>query len=148
MDDKKHIGFEIRKLSILIKRVVDSNISKHNIDVPTGIQSWVLRYLYNNRDKEIFQRNIEEQFSIRRSTATSMLQSMEKRGLIIREPVDYDARLKKIILTPKSVLAVDTITNEILNVSGIITKDLTQKELDTFYKILAKIISNLYNFDK
>lgn len=148
MDKESYISLEIRKLSILIKRIVDNNIAKNNFDVPSGIQSWVLRYLYKNRDKDIFQRNIEKQFSIRRSSTTSMLQCMEKRGLIMRQGVDYDARLKKITLTPKAIKAVDTIEKEILEVGGLITKDLTEEEIKSFNHVISKIIKNLSDFDK
>jgi len=143
MEDKNHISFDIRRLANLMKRTIDNNVAKHNLDIPTGIQSWVLHYLYNNQDKDIFQRNIEKKFSIRRSTATSMLQGMEKRGLIVRKHVDYDARLKKIILTPKAAKAIDTITQEILNVGDLITHNLTDQELDSFQIVLKKIIANV-----
>ena len=64
------------------------------------MQGWIIGYLYQNRDKEVFQRDIQEQFSIRRSTVTGILQLMEKNGLITRSSVERDARLKKLELTP------------------------------------------------
>lgn len=143
MKEQKHLSFEVRKLSNVIKRMIDNSISQHSLDVPTGIQSWVLRYINKNNDKDIFQGNIEKHFSIRRSTATTMLQTMEKKGLITREPVEHDARLKKICLTKKAIDINKTITLEIIRINEILTKDLTEKQLDAFYSTIDKIHSNI-----
>ena len=35
----------------------------------------------------MFQRDVEAEFNIRRSTATGILQLMEKNGFLLREPV-------------------------------------------------------------
>ena len=95
MEYREDIGFQIRTLSHLVKRTVDQAAFDGVDDHPTGVQGWIIGYLYRNRDKEVFQRDIQEQFSIRRSTVTGILQLMEKNGLITRRSVEQDARLKK-----------------------------------------------------
>ena len=69
----------------------------------TGCHSFALRFFAENADRDIFQKDFEEEFSIRRSTATKILQLMEKNGLIERQKVESDARLKKIVLTNKAL---------------------------------------------
>ena len=78
MEYREDIGFQIRTLSHLVKRTVDQAAFDGVDDHPTGVQGWIIGYLYRNRDKEVFQRDIQEQFSIRRSTVTGILQLMEK----------------------------------------------------------------------
>ena len=97
---ERHLGFEIRTLNNCVKRYVHST-RPPEFEESTGVHGWAIRYFYENRDKDIFQRDFEARFSIRRSTATNMLKLMEKNGLITRESVSYDARLKKIVLTKK-----------------------------------------------
>ena len=103
MEYREDIGFQIRTLSHLVKRTVDQAAFDGVDDHPTGVQGWIIGYLYRNRDKEVFQRDIQEQFSIRRSTVTGILQLMEKNGLITRSSVEQDARLKKLELTPRAI---------------------------------------------
>ena len=43
----------------------------------------------------MFQRDVEQVFSLSRSTATGILQQLEEKGLLRRESVPSDARLKK-----------------------------------------------------
>ena len=52
--------------------------------------------------REVYQKDIEEEFRIRKSTATGILQLMEKNGFISRESSKKDARLKRIVPTPKA----------------------------------------------
>ena len=98
--DRK-LGFEIGRTSRLIKRILDNNSQKEYIDKVTGTHGWALGYFHRNRDKDIFQKDFEKEFDIRRSTASHILSLMEENGIITRESVPYDARLKKIVLTEK-----------------------------------------------
>ena len=49
-----------------------------------------------------YQRDVEAAFGLSRSTATGILQLMEKNGLIQRESAADDARLKSLIPTAKA----------------------------------------------
>ena len=66
MEYREDIGFQIRTLSHLVKRTVDQVAFDEQDDHPTGVQGWILGYLYENQGREIFQRDIQEHFSIRR----------------------------------------------------------------------------------
>ncbi len=51
----------------------------------------------------MFQRDIEREFSITRSTVTNILQLMERKGYIERRSVPQDARLKQLVLTEEGI---------------------------------------------
>ena len=69
----------------------------------TNMQRLVLHYiLFQAPLGDIYQKDIEKAFQIRRSSATGILQLLEKNGFIYRETVEWDARLKKLLPTPKS----------------------------------------------
>lgn len=143
MHDQRHVGFEIRSLSILMKRKIDNLVSKKHTDNVTGIHGWVMGYIYKNSNRDIFQKDIEEEFSIRRSTATTILQLMEKNNLIIRKSVDYDARLKKIELTEKAINVHEEIEKDINEFESQLVKGLSKEELNNFLSTLEKIKANL-----
>ena len=69
----------------------------------TMMHGWIIRYLYENREQDIFQKDIEQRFAVGRSTVTNLIQLMEKKGFVKRESVKQDARLKKVILTEKGI---------------------------------------------
>jgi len=142
MKKERHLGFEIRTLNNHVKRFVQST-KPAEFKESTGVHGWAIRYFYENLDKDIFQRDFEARFSIRRSTATNMLKLMEKNGLITRENVSYDARLKKIVLTEKAIEIHKKATKNIKMIENILKKGITEQELCTFYSVVDKIKANL-----
>lgn len=143
MEYREDIGFQIRTLSHLVKRTVDQVAFDEQDDHPTGVQGWILGYLYENQGREIFQRDIQEQFSIRRSTVTGILQLMERNGLITRSSVERDARLKKLELTPRGVELHERVERSIRQVEDRLSQCLTPEEKATFLTICEKIRAHL-----
>lgn len=140
--NKDKVGYEIKTLSNLIKRRID-NSAVFSEEV-TGMHGWIIGFLYHNREKrDIFQRDIEAEFSIRRSTVTGILQLMEKNNLIRREPVEYDARLKKLVLTPKAIEIHEAIKKELNDLEEQLCKDLTKEELEAFFTVIRKMRKNI-----
>ncbi len=143
MPPRETIGFDIRTLSILIKRYIDGSATKQYVDNLTGTHGWVIGYLYDNRDHDVYQRDLETQFSIRRSTATGILQLMEKNELILREPVESDARLKKLVLTEKALDSHKMVEEDRKRTEEQLTKDIDAQELAIFRKVLKQMIRNM-----
>lgn len=137
------IGFEINTLSHFLKRRVDESLSQSGAEGVTGMQGRILGYLFDRREQELFQRDVERQFHIRRSTATGILQLMERDGLLTREPVAYDARLKRLCLTEKAVRLHEIVCREIMEVESRLRGCLTEEETQTLLRILAKLRQSL-----
>ena len=144
---KKQLGFEIHKTSRLIKRYADSDATKSYVDKMTGTHGWAVGYFYKNRHRDVFQKDFEQEFNIRRSTASSILSLMEKNELIKRESVPYDARLKKITLTQKA-LDVQAVVNEAFSrFESTMKQNISDEELEIFFRVLNKINNNLERKD-
>ena len=123
--------------------MVDQTAFTGESEQPTGVQGWIIGYLYQNRDKEVFQRDIQEQFSIRRSTVTGILPLMEKNGLITRSSVERDARLKKLELTPRAIELYERIGRSVRQVEDRLHQSLTPQEKQEFLRLCGKIRASL-----
>ena len=99
--------------------------------------------MYANQNKDIFQKDIEMEFSIRRSTVTGIIKLLEKNELITRESVSYDARLKKLVLTEKAIELHHEIMSEIYKVEDRLTEGITSEEKEVFLKVVEKMKQNL-----
>ena len=86
-----------------LSRNLSAHVRKSGVDEVTMMHGWIIRYLYENREQDIFQKDIEQRFAVGRSTVTNLIQLMEKKGFVKRESVKQDARLKKVILTEKGI---------------------------------------------
>jgi len=141
---QRRIGYALKTASHLVKLCIDKTISESQPQRITSMQGWIIGYLYHRKDtQDTFQHDLELEFNIRRSTATGLLQRMERDGLIVREPVASDARRKQILLTPKAIGIHESVIRAIDSVEDQIAKGLTGKEIKTLFEILEKIKSNL-----
>ena len=144
MEQTKAVGFQISELSRMIKRSLDEQINKLPNEEVTAVQGWIIGYIYRKgQEKDVFQRDIEKAFHIRRSTVAETLRLMEKKGLITRESVAHDARLKKLVLTPKALQIEAQISNKIQEVEKALTRGLSSGELMLFWEIVDKMKDNL-----
>ncbi len=143
MESDRKLGFEIHKTSRIIKRFADADVTKSYVDKMTGTHGWAVGYFYRNRDKDIFQKDFEQEFNIRRSTASSILSLMEKNDLIRRENVPYDARLKKITLTQKALDIQAVVIEAIDRFEGTMKQGISDEELSVFFSVLDKINKNM-----
>lgn len=141
---KNQIGFEVRTLDHMIGRKI-MNISLENgMDRLTVMHGWIIRYLYENQDRDIYQKDLETQFCITRSSVTNILQLMERKGYIQRIPVEWDARLKKIVLTEKAkMIQKQTDIDVHRRVEEQLAKGITEEELSLFLDIIRRIKKNL-----
>ncbi|PWG59306.1 MarR family winged helix-turn-helix transcriptional regulator [Bifidobacterium catulorum] len=99
--DKRVLSMELRALCKSVDRYLGETMPESAADA-TGGNAHIIMFLSRNRDRDVYQHTIERKFCITRSTASRVLSLMEKKGLIVREPVAHDARLKKIVLTAKA----------------------------------------------
>lgn len=142
MKDRR-MGFELHRASRMVKRYMDGDATKLYVEKMTGTHGWAVGYFYNNRHRDVFQKDFEQEFEIRRSTASNILSLMEKNGLIIRESVPYDARLKKITLTEKALEVQSVVNKSFDKLESTMKKDITPEELTVFFNVLDKVCSNL-----
>lgn len=146
MDNRK-IGFEIHRSSRLIKRYFDRDATKIYLDKMTGTHGRAVGYLYHNSHRDIFQKDFEQEFDIRPSTASNILFLMEKNGFITRESVPYDARLKKITLTQKAVDIHNIIENSIDTLERNLKAGISDEELEIFFRVIDKLNNNIERID-
>lgn len=140
--EKEHVGFKIRTLSNLIHRKINQMVTEEEVTL-TAHQAWVLRFLARQGEREIVQRDIEKEFSIRRSTASHMLTLMENNGYISRISVPQDARMKRIVLTEKGCQAQERMTDRLRRFELMLSDGMTKEELDTFLDMLRRFQENI-----
>lgn len=140
---ERRIGHEIKTLSNLIKREISSSCDFDQAQGVTGVQGMIIGYLLHHEGQEIFQRDIEQAFKIRRSTVTGILQLMEKDGLICRESVERDGRLKRLILTDKAIEVNCHIERHLNEVDEKVIRGISEEEMEIFYSLLDRMKKNL-----
>lgn len=111
---------------------------------PTISQLRVIGYILSNPNVT-YQKDLENALNIRRATVSGILHTMEKNKLIIRESVDDDGRVKKIILTASATKVFKAHIQQLNELEKLLLKNISSEDLNTFYKVLKQMKDNLKN---
>ena len=139
---------EIHNIGLIVK-CLDNTIMRRALDdIPEEerlpvMQGWIIKYLHDNHREDVFQKDIERDFHIARSTVTSLVKQMEGEGYIARVGVERDSRLKKIILMEKGEDLYDRITENISNLEGRMVQGIPAEKLEQFLQVARQILDNL-----
>lgn len=138
---EKDCGVWIAVLSHMIRKRMNADMQSLGL---TGAQSHIMHYiLVKCTEGPVFQRDIEKAFSLSRSSATGILQLMEKRGLILRKNVARDGRLKSLIPTEKAAQLDAQIGACIRQTEQCLTEGLSDAQRTQFMETAARMYSNL-----
>ena len=129
----------VSKLSNQLRRKLAMLSSRKEF---SGSQGRTLHFLLA-QTQDVFQKDIEEEYGIRPSTATELLKQMEKNGLVVREPVAYDNRLKKIVLTDKALIYRQQVIEDLTELEKKLVKDISEADLEIFFQVIEKMMDNL-----
>lgn len=140
-----HIGKWINLVSHQLRRqfLFDECEEKGSDDL-TNMQKHILHFiLLETMHRDLFQKDLEKEFNIRRSTATGTLQLLEKKGYLYREPVKEDARLKRIVPTESALKIREFLLENISKREKQIRQGITEEELEVFIRVMKKIFANI-----
>ncbi len=141
MEGPRHISFVIRHLNHIMDRSFCT--MKNETENATAYHGRIIGYLFEKRNTDVYQKDIENRFGIRRSTVTKVLQLMESNGLVTRTSVLSDGRLKKITLTEKAVSMHERFRDDIERFEETLSEGITPEELDIFFSVTEKVYNNL-----
>lgn len=140
---RNHVGRMIHMISHQLKRQNREPEMKTETGL-TPMQKHVLTFiLFETLDRELYQKDIEDEFHIRRSTASGILKLMEKNGFICRENVERDARLKRIVPTKKAEKLRLEILGNIQQMERRLRTGISEEDFSTCLGVLRKILNNL-----
>ncbi len=135
---EKSVCTEIKCISNLIHQELNGATCRG-----TMMQKMFLGYLDAHDGQPVYQKDLEAAFHMRRSTATGILQIMVRDGLLVREPVEGDARLKRLVLTPIAMEQLAEMQQDIVCVERKATAGLSTEERETLFALLDRVMENL-----
>lgn len=141
-DFQKNIGHKVRLAHIAIDKYFNTCWENAGIE-PTRMQCATMRYLHEHKGQDVFQKDLEEAFSITGATATNILKVMEKDGLITRVPMPHDARLKRVELTEKGWELDAKARDNVMRLEQGMREDFSEEELERFRAYLDRMTQNI-----
>lgn len=116
----------------------------------SAVQMMFVNYIAFNTEQGriVFQKELEQEFNVRRSSASGVLQTLEKRGLITRTSMATDGRKKSIKLTPAGQKLYDENFQRTLWLERQLLQGISEKDQQTFYQVVETIYHNSKKIDQ
>jgi len=141
--DVKQVGFQLKILDLMFRRNMEAHFRKNGFDGISVINVWIIEYLSHNDNKNIFQKDIEKRFNIGKSSIAGTLKGMEEKGIIVRQSVEGDARLKKVCLTDKGREYVCKVEQGKIDMEQKVSEGISEEEMNHFFSVVKKMQDNL-----
>ena len=141
--EEKHFGPQISRLHVLLKQNIEHFSQEYGL---SSTQSHIMVFLhYETEKREVYQKDIEEEFKIRRSSVSSVLSTMEKNGLVERRSSEHDARLKKLVLTEKGEQIHQAVKEKVAGFDQAFRSVLNEEEMEQFESYIRRLQQYLEN---
>ncbi len=135
----KSLLFEIKKFQGLVSKELFSN----EANTLSTTQYLIIKYLINNKDKDVYQKDIEKALNLSRATTSGVLGTMEKNGLIKRVSSKIDTRTKVIEIEECANKCFNEGKKKVKRLEEEALKDISQDEIHSFLLTLDKMKKNI-----
>lgn len=136
----KEIAVNVNILNSRIKKCFFDKLQENGINI-TPEQYLVLDILWEKQS--LSQQNIADIIQKDKNSVTKIIDSLEKKNLVMRVMDKNDRRINKIELTEEA-FALEKITTEVaINFMNDVVKDIDTKDLDTFVNVMRQLKNNL-----
>ncbi len=109
----------------------------------SGSEGKALHFILAHADSDLFQKDLEEEFGMRPSSASALVKKLEEDGLIARESVPYDGRLKKIVPSEKALRHKEHVLRDVQELEMRLLDGISPEQQKEWLKITKQMIENL-----
>lgn len=140
---EQSISIALRALEHAVSRKAEMIIGDRGSYALSSTHIWVLAFLAQHQEQDIYQKDLEAHFGFTRSTASKLVNRLEERNLVQRHPVPHDARLKKLILTDDARKLIEELTIRSREFEAVLTAGFTTEEKAQIKRYLERLKNNL-----
>ncbi|MBQ4583600.1 MAG: winged helix-turn-helix transcriptional regulator [Bacilli bacterium] len=140
---EKNVLEELKSLDIAIMKKIFHMAQNLNIEYRiTPIQMTIIKFIMDKNNQICYQKDLCHFTGRGKSTVSSVLTTMEKNGLIIRN-VNDDNKLTSLTLTNKGISIFRKMQNNLDDFSNKITDGLSSNDLNVFFEVIYTLKKNI-----
>lgn len=141
IDPQTTILFRVRGLSLAIDKYAKHSSPLFQKQPMSKLQGIAAGFLFQHRDQEVYQRDLEAALGVSKSTVSGLVKRMEKNGVIVTAP-GADVRYKRILLTKESIRQMTVVDAAAQKMEADLKVGISEADLATFFSVLEKIKKN------
>ncbi|MCD7749823.1 MAG: MarR family winged helix-turn-helix transcriptional regulator [Oscillospiraceae bacterium] len=133
-----------------LRRLMNIHFSSFFDDMPlTSNQAMALEFIISKSEHgDVFPKDLEAHLSIRGSSVASLVNHLDQSGYLVREPVAFDGRYKRLVPTEKAYAVRDKINDRINRYTESLFVGISDEDLTVFESVIEKIEGNIVNNNK
>lgn len=140
MSEPKHIGPMLRIIHTAMDQQINASVNDMEL---TSAQLFVLHFIIRNREREIFQRDIEDHFELSHATVSGLIARLEAKGFLLSVPSERDKRYKRLYATEKALCCDQQMGKNIEQTEQLILRGFSAEETQQLHQYLERISCNL-----
>ena len=137
--ERQPIGYMLKQITDKIKVSAEVSLKKHNL---TLSQTRVIQYIAKHGGT-VTQKSIEDYLQVAHPTVVGIVTRMEKNDFLDCHFYENDKRIKIVSLTEKAVQISQVLESEITAQEQLLTKGLSEKDMNHLYHALQTILKNV-----
>lgn len=141
--EKKPIGVKVHCLGHKMKKNFTDHARSMGAEEMALMHGWIIRYLAENPEQEIYQKDIEKYFSMGKSTVANAIQVLEKQNYLSREAGTKDARFKRVVLTEKGRNFHNKLEEAVDYVNAKSIEGIDEHKLAIFFEVIELLEKNI-----
>jgi DNA-binding MarR family transcriptional regulator len=145
MAKQTHGGFYISQIKQIQGRIFEKLLKANAIDDFNGPQGRILFVLWQEDNLPIHE--LGKKTSLAKTTLTSMLDRMEKKGYLMRVLDPGDRRQIRIVLTEKATSMRARYQSVSVQMNEIFYQGISEDEITRFENTLAALLKNLKDYE-
>lgn len=138
-----NLGAGLHALDNRIMRYMEQRFRAIDREMVTGTNGWILAYLLENADREVYQRELEREFGITRSTVSKVIKLMEQKGLVERCPDEHDARQRRLRLTEDAMIITRELDMEGKRLNERLLRGFNVNEIEILQGYMERMMRNM-----
>ena len=139
----KHIGVKVHCLGHKMKKNFTDHARSMGVEEMALMHGWIIRYLAENTERDIYQKDIEQYFSMGKSTVANAILVLEKQNYMIREAGEKDARFKRVVLTEKGRDFHMKMEDAVDYVNAKSVEGIDDQKLNIFFEVMELVEKNI-----
>ena len=143
---KNNILTEIKKFQLKTTKCLFTEKGLKNERNISNTQQTIIEYMLENKDKDIYQNDLEKDLNLSRATVSSVLKTMERNKMVKRTVSKKDNRTRKIVLMDYAITVYNKSKENRNDIIDIATKNVKKEDIDTFKDVLEKMNANLEEY--
>lgn len=145
-EEEERIGYQLKVLDRMFKKAMEAGMRQIGYDNMTMMNGWIIGYLIRHENDTIYQKDLEKNFKVGKSSLSSTLKIMEEKGYIERKSVPGNARVKQVVLTEKAREYHRNMEQGRLELEEQVTRGLSEEEIELFRQVVQKMQSNVAEY--